>query len=195
MSLRRLLLLLTAITLLYACASRSTPTGGPKDEEPPVALSFNPPNGTLNYSGNEIIMEFNERVDVSNLKTELIITPNLEMEIEHVVKKNTVIIQFQDTFPSNTTISLNFRNSIVDVTEKNPAENLTLAFSTGNYIDSLKLSASITDLFLNEPREGFTVGLYGAEDTINLFNGPPQYLLNSSKNGSVMDAESLSESM
>lgn len=179
------LLLLFLSLLIYSCASRSTPSGGPKDEDPPVLLSITPPNGTLNFEGNEVYMEFNERVDVSNLQTELIITPFLEMEIEHVVKKNSVRIQFQDTFPSNTTISLNFRNSIVDVTEKNPAENLTLAFSTGNYIDSLELQAEITDLFTSEPQEQYTVGLYNAMDTIDLFNGPPLYLLNTSKAGIV----------
>ena len=68
-------------------------------------------------------MEFNEKVDVSNLKQELLITPNLEMEIDVTVKKNIVELEFDGQFPDSTTISLNFRNAIVDITEKNPAEN------------------------------------------------------------------------
>jgi hypothetical protein len=53
-------LTLTAMMLLYACAKQGYPTGGPKDETPPVVLGTTPQNGTTNFDAKEFYILFHE---------------------------------------------------------------------------------------------------------------------------------------
>ena len=44
------------------CAQIGSPMGGPRDSLPPVLLNSNPPNRTLHFSGNKIVLTFDEYV-------------------------------------------------------------------------------------------------------------------------------------
>ena len=53
-------------TLLFAsCANRGQgPQGGPRDSIPPVVLKETPLNGTLNFIGKEIVVQFDEYIQL-----------------------------------------------------------------------------------------------------------------------------------
>ena len=52
-------------------------------------------------------------------------------------------IRINDTLDKNTTYSVKFGNAIKDVNEGNILKNFTYVFSTGNYLDSGRLSGTV----------------------------------------------------
>lgn len=176
-------LLILIIVVSWSCANRVQPTGGPKDEIPPEVISSIPQHGQKNYKELKVEIEFNEYVTFKSFKEELLITPRITAEYDYKINKRTLILEFEEPFADSTTYTLNFRDGIVDITESNPAENLHLAFSTGNLLDTLEITGHIVDLFTKEPMEGVTVGLYTVDDTLDIFSGPPYYLTKTNAEG------------
>lgn len=181
--------LLTATTIMLiwgACANRVPPTGGPKDETPPALVASIPKDGNTNVKTREITLLFDELVVAKNIKKELLITPRIEFDYEYKVKKNSIILILEEALDSATTYTFNFRNSIVDINESNPVENLVLAFSTGSILDTLELKGNINDLLTEKLSAKLIVGLYKSNDTLNLFNSPPYYLAQTDKEGNYL---------
>jgi len=177
------LFILFILALIWGCASRVSPTGGPKDQDPPKLLSSVPENGQKNYKTQEVRLDFNEFVTVKSLKEQLIITPRIDFEYSYKYKKRSVIISFEESLADSTTYTLNFREGIVDITEGLPAENLQLAFSTGNVLDTLQITGTIIDLLTEKPLADITVGLYNFGDTLDVFTGAPYYFAKTNKKG------------
>jgi uncharacterized protein (DUF2141 family) len=173
----------TCIFLLVACASQTTPTGGPKDETPPKLIRSIPENLTLNFNSQTIELTFDEFVKAQKQKEQIIITPSIQGEYELSIKKNKVIINFPEPFEEKTTYTINFREAIQDITESNPAENLKLTFSTGNYIDSLSIAGNVYDILGYKLADNITVGLMRDIDTLNIFNYRPLYFTRTDKSG------------
>ncbi|MBC6411330.1 MAG: Ig-like domain-containing protein, partial [Ekhidna sp.] len=46
-----------------------------------------------------------------------------------------LIVKLEGELKDSTTYNINFADGVVDVTEKNPVENFSIAFSTGDFID------------------------------------------------------------
>ena len=149
-----------AIILSNRCANPSVPTGGEKDTIPPTLIHSIPEIGKLNFNKKEITLIFDELITTNNINQNLIVTPKIDTKFKTLIKKNKVILKFEDEFPDSTTISLNFFETITDITEKNSAKNLTLAFSTTSYIDSLEIKGNIESLLKKEKKKNFLVGLY-----------------------------------
>ncbi|KEO73575.1 Ig-like domain-containing domain [Anditalea andensis] len=165
--------------LLGACARESTPMGGPKDEIPPVFLSSNPADQSLRVKPEEIVMDFSEFVKVENANKQLIVTPRIDkQELEIVAIKNRVRIKLNQELEDNTTYVFNFQQSVKDITENNPAENLKLVFSTGDEIDSLNFSGRARFMFPSKDKtiKDVLVGLYEIQDTTDIFTASPYYI-------------------
>jgi hypothetical protein len=127
------------------------------------------------------MLEFNEYLKLKNAKDEIIITPTIK-DPEFSVKKNIVNIELKEKLKDSTTYSISFRESIQDLNEGNPAEDLHLAFSTGPFIDSLEIAGKVTQLLKGLPAPKFTVALYQS-DTFNIFKHKPVYFTQSNKKG------------
>ncbi|UII22339.1 Ig-like domain-containing protein [Fulvivirga ligni] len=168
---------------IYSCANQSSPTGGPKDEDPPKLVSSDPAQGEINFKGDKVILEFDEFVKTNNPKEQILITPRIEQDYTFKYKKNRVIITFKEPLKDSTTYSINFREGIKDITEGNAPENLILAFSTGPYLDSMSIAGSVNYLVTNKLAEDVTVSLYDSEDTLDVFNSPPIYLTKTDTEG------------
>ena len=176
--------LFTLITeLLLQCANPASPTGGPKDTIPPVLIQSYPVSGQTNFKENEFILEFSEIVSADQLTQKIITTPKTDVRFKTLIRKNTLTIRFENEFKDSTTYNFNFADGVVDITEKNPVENLSIAFSTGNFIDSMKLSGQIIDLFTQEPASKYTVGLYPITDSLDLLRDSPVYFATTSDSG------------
>lgn len=169
------------VFLLGACANVGAPTGGPKDETPPRLLSSVPKQGQTNYKGRGVTLEFDEYLKLKNPKEEIIITPNVK-DPKFTVKKNLFLIEFPEKLSDSTTYSIAFREAIQDLNEGNPAEDLRLAFSTGNIIDSLKISGTVTELIKGVPAEKYTVAVY-SQDTFSMFKHKPVFFTRTNKEG------------
>jgi len=182
----RFLISILIILIWSACANRIPPTGGPKDEVPPKLIASIPKNGNTNVRNREITLLFDELVVTKNIKKELLITPRIDFDYEYKTKKNIIILTLEESLDSATTYTFNFRNSLVDITEANPAVDMVLAFSTGPILDTLEISGNINDLFTEKLAEKIMVGLYKANDTLNLFNSPPYYLAQTDEKGNYL---------
>ena len=184
---RNLLLTILTILLLESllprCANPKAPLGGPMDTIPPILLNTYPPIGQLNFEGREIILEFDERVTGDRLTSNLIITPQLDIKYKTTAKKNSLILKFEEDFPDSTTVTLNFFDGVTDVTEKNPAVNLSYVFSTGDFLDSMEVHGDVYDLLNGEKLEGQVVGLYPYSDTLDLLSVKPMYFTTSNEFG------------
>jgi uncharacterized protein (DUF2141 family) len=171
----------TLFILLFGCANVTAPTGGPKDEKPPALQSTIPKQGQTNYKGSRILLEFDESLKLKNPKEEIIITPAVK-DAKFSAKKNLMIIDFEEKLKDSTTYSISFRESIQDLNEGNPAEDLNLAFSTGNEIDSLRISGTVEQLLKGQPADKYTVAVYQS-DTFNIFKHKPVYFTRTNKEG------------
>ncbi len=176
------ILTISFVAIIFACAKQTSPTGGPKDTIPPRLINSQPSHQALNARPRTITLEFNEHIILANPKEQIIITPDIQKKYEITAKRTRVIIQLENPLDSNTTYSINFRDAIQDITEKNPARNLRLAFSTGNYIDSLSISGTVRDLTQNKEIKDATVALYQS-DTFNIFKHKPIYLTKTNDKG------------
>jgi uncharacterized protein (DUF2141 family) len=173
-----------SLTLFYSCANIQAPTGGIQDVTPPKLENSVPADRTLNFQGRDVSLKFNEDIMVNNLKDQLQITPAVESEYKIKMRRKEVIIHFDKDFEANTTYTLNFRNAIQDITEKNISKNIVLSFSTGPYMDSIQFSGKVLDLKTNLPVENASVELYNAKDTSGIKDHKPMYFTQTDKSGS-----------
>jgi len=165
--------------LLSSCAKQSSPLGGPRDEDAPKLLNADPADQSTLIRPEKIVLTFDEFVALDNPSKGIIITPKIQKElVEFSALKNTVTILLKQELEDSTTYVFDFQKSVVDISEKNPAENLKVVFSTGPTIDSLYLSGSVRFLY-PEDREIYKnvlVGIYPALDSTDVFTAPPYYI-------------------
>ena len=172
------------VAALVHCARRGSPTGGPKDEEGPVLVKAEPENMTVNFKADKIRLYFDEYIKLEKLQEQLIVSPPLKYLPEITPQGGTnkyVEIKIKDTLKENTTYTLNFGQSIVDNNEGNPNSFLTYVFSTGSYIDSLKLQGVVRDAFNQKADEFVSVMLYEMDTAYTdstVYQRPPNYITN-----------------
>lgn len=172
------------LVLAFSCANQTSPTGGPKDSIPPILIKVTPQNKTTNFSSSTVELEFNEHVQVNNAREQLLISPSLEKDIELTARKKIVTLKLNSKLKDSTTYTFNFRESIQDITEKNPAQNLQLVYSTGTFIDSMFIQGYVYDMLTSSPTEDATIAVYHNADTFNIFDHQPEYITKTNKNGS-----------
>lgn len=178
----RLLIALCIMGVIFSCANQTSPTGGPKDEAPPVLEGSVPLNQSTNFRGDQVTLTFDEHIKVDNPTQKIIITPRLDQEVSYSVKRNKLVIGFSEPLAENTTYSINFRDAIKDITEGNIAQ-LNYAFSTGTHLDSLKISGNVSNILKDIPLNGATVGLQLPTDTAAFYKYPPFYFTTTNKEG------------
>ncbi|WP_044206166.1 Ig-like domain-containing protein [Flammeovirga sp. OC4] len=182
----RIIISVYILFTVYACAVISSPTGGPKDEIPPRFGASTPFNGQTNVDTTKlkITLYFDEYVQEEKLRQNLIITPyKPTFQYKSRFARNKVIINVLDTLEQDMTYFFDFGNSIVDVTEKNPAKNVRFSFSTGDYLDSLEVTGQVRDLLTDEPIEGAIIALYDPYDSLDVNTDPPVYFSRTVKDG------------
>jgi hypothetical protein len=172
-----------SLALFYSCANIQAPTGGIQDVTPPKLLISVPADRTLNFHGKDLSLKFNEDIMANNLQEQLQITPAVESKYKVKLRKKEVLIHFDNEFEPNTTYTLNFRNAIQDITEKNVSKNIVISFSTGPYMDSIQLNGKVVDLKTNLPIENANVELYSAKDTFGIKDHKPMYFTQTDKSG------------
>lgn len=188
-----------ALFAILNCARRGSPSGGPKDVEPPVLLKSEPDNLSINFDSQTITLFFDEFILLKDVQNQLIISPPLKYIPEIKPQggpSKTVEITFKDTLRENTTYTLNFGQSIVDNNESNPNSFLTYTFSTGDYLDSLTLSGAVKDAFKRKADEFISVMLYEIDSSYNdstIYKYPPNYITNTLDSLPIFDLKNLKE--
>lgn len=178
----KLLIVFIALSVI-GCAKRGSIQGGTKDTLSPVLKMSFPKNHAVNFNSREIKLVFDEYVKLKNVNKQLIVSPPFKNapDISPLNASKTITIKINDTLQPNTTYSLNFGQSIEDNNEGNPYPQFKYIFSTGSYIDSLKLSGVIKDAYNKEPDNFVSVMLYEVNDTFNdsvVYKENPRYITN-----------------
>ncbi|PLK46411.1 Ig-like domain-containing domain [Emticicia sp. TH156] len=168
---------------ILGCAQFVPPTGGKKDETPPKLIKSLPTDKQTNFKGNQIELYFDELIDATSLRQELVIVPEQEGYYNIKPKSNSVVLKFDKPFKDSTTYTLNFKKGIKDLNERNEARNLKIAFSTGAKIDSLEVQGNVKNLFTNQPILDAQVSLYQVQDSLNLRKTKPNYFTKTDSSG------------
>lgn len=155
-----LLLPILLSIVIYGCANRMSPGGGPYDETPPRLIQATPAENALQVKSKKVTLLFDEYVQIKDPSSKVIISPpQLQMpRIQAIGKK--VTVELEDTLIPNTTYTIDFTNSIVDNNEGNELVNFSYAFSTGNQIDSMQIAGIVLDARNLEPISNIMVGVH-----------------------------------
>ena len=170
------------LTFFTSCANRGTPSGGEIDETPPSITKSVPENYNLNFNSSEIKVYFDEYIKFKNLQKYLIISPPID-PVPEITPLGTASkyleIKFQDSLKLNTTYVFNFGESIVDNNADNVFSNYKYILSTGQYIDSLKISGSLQDALERSSPKDIDVMLYEMDSTTLdsiIYKSKPKYI-------------------
>ena len=168
------------------CANAVAPTGGPRDERPPVVVEAVPENHCINFNGKKIEITFDEYITLENANQNVMISPPLSEKPDIKLKNKTVVIKFKEDLAANTTYTINFGSAIKDLHEGNLFKDYVYSFSTGDHIDTLGIAGKILNASDKKPVDGVYVSLYAA-DRENLDSLPmttiPDYITKTDKDG------------
>lgn len=151
---------LLLVGILYGCANRVAPDGGPYDVTPPKYVKSSPDNKALNVGKKKIIITFDEYIQIKDIANKVIISPPQLQQPKILAIGKSVIVELADDLIPNTTYSLDFTDAIVDNNEGNPLENFSIAFSTGNEIDTMEIAGKVINIRNHEPMQGMLVGIH-----------------------------------
>ena len=149
------------VLLLASCANRGAgPQGGPRDTIPPVVLKETPLNATLLFAEKEIVIEFDEYVQLNDIQKNVLISPPQQNapEVKAIGKKVSVV--FQEDLQDSTTYTIDFGAAICDYNEKMPLTGYIYSFSTGSHIDSLAISGCVYNAATLSPVPDVLVGIH-----------------------------------
>ncbi len=146
------MLALAAALLAAACAKQGYPSGGPKDETPPVVTGTEPESGTLLFGAKEFVIHFDEYVKVKDADNNILVSPPMKQKPEYKTKGRGIVVKLRDTLRANTTYLFQFKEAIVDFNEGNALPSYEYVFSTGSSIDSMTLRGTVADAFSRKPR-------------------------------------------
>lgn len=157
-----LALVLGPVLFSHSCANTTTPpSGGPKDTIPPVLVELYPYPGAKNVPVHktQLMFKFDEFVTVKDQQS-IFLSPPMEKRPKFRLKGKAVIVSFENDLDSNRTYTLDVTNAIADNNEGNMFPGYTLAFSTGQHLDSMMITGTVQDCNTLMPMKGVTVMLY-----------------------------------
>lgn len=178
---------IAGLVSVHSCANPgSGPQGGPRDTIAPTILNSVPELLQTNFSGNEIILTFDEYVVVDNLSGKLIISPPLAEKPTVKIKGKSIIVKFNEALDSGRTYSVDFADGIKDYNEGNKLNGFRMLFSTYDQIDTLRISGYLLNAFNLEPLENATALLYTLDEDSLFSTTKPDYIAKTDKKGYFM---------
>ncbi len=151
--------LITLLIIVYSCANPGYPTGGPKDEDPPILKKSTPEMNALNYKKDVVEIEFDEIIKLDDVFQKFVASPPLKKRPTIEARANKLRIKFheEEVLQDNTTYTLDFADAVQDNNEGNPLESFVFSFSTGEIVDSFAIMGNVWDAFDLSPIEGTLV--------------------------------------
>lgn len=159
-----LLFAVASAFVIGSCASVGRPEGGPRDEDPPVFMSSQPTPGQLNFNGNRLTLFFNENIQLDDPFNKVVVSPVQIQPPAVSANGRRVTVEFRDTLIPDMTYTVDFADAIKDLNEGNILDGFAVDFSTGDSIDSLRISGMVVQARNLEPAQGMLVGVYSNLD-------------------------------
>ena len=155
-----ILVILAGVLAFAGCASIGRPQGGAKDELPPVFVSSNPAPGARNVKKERIDIFFNENVQLQDAFNKVIVSPVQTTAPQIQSNGKHVTVTLRDTLVPNATYTIDFGDAIKDLNEGNILDGFSTWFSTGDSIDTLRISGMVLEARTLEPAQGMLVGIH-----------------------------------
>ena len=144
------------LLLLFSCAVKSLPSGGPPDLSAPYIKNVTPKEGTSNISLNTSIeIEFNEMVDPNSIKSSIVVIPDIDIKINSY--SNKVIIKPEDKWPNHSEFKIKIDRGISDYKNNKMKISRFISFSTSSSISQGYIKGK---LFNVDSLKICTVGLF-----------------------------------
>jgi hypothetical protein len=170
--------------LLAACAQVREITGGDKDEDPPILLAAYPPHLSTNFTGQRIVLQFNERIQLDRVRDRLLVSPPLaEQPTVRITGAKNVTIDLNAPLKENTTYTFAIGEAVKDLSEGNAASGLTYVVSTGDVVDSMLVTGNVVNAYTGKPEKEVLVSLYATDDTAKVRSSRPAYATRSDAEG------------
>lgn len=180
------------IVLLYVlgniagCANQQPPSGGEEDKVPPKVKYLYPRPGTVNFSGKELTLEFDEYVDRRSFIDAFFITPKPKGGITYDWSGKEVTVKFEKGLEKNKTYLFVIGKAFKDIRNNPLGSPIQFAISTGPNIDQGKVSGKV----YGENFERTFVFAYkispGGENSIDPEKTTPDYIMPVSTDGSYI---------
>src|SRR5437762_13883452 len=103
---------------ISSCAQVLTPNGGNKDVTPPVVLKYYPDSAATNFTGNKIVIHFDEYVQLSDINNQLIISPPMNNQPEVTIKKKDNVLKLKSFLFANKNDTMKYCKANPDITGK-----------------------------------------------------------------------------
>ncbi|MCX7735336.1 MAG: Ig-like domain-containing protein [Candidatus Kapabacteria bacterium] len=138
-----LIVFLTILSLINfsGCANPMPPSGGPRDTIPPKIKDYFPKSGLTNYKESYVKIKFDKYMNKNSVQQNTTIIPSLDADFDWSGRE--LRINFLDKPKENTTYSISLGTEIQDWKGNKPNESFTIIFSTGDVIDSGKISGQL----------------------------------------------------
>ncbi len=169
----KLIINFISFIFLWSCANQIAPSGGEVDKIPPEVLETYPQNRTTNFNDTHFEIKFSEYVDRLSVQNAVFISPSLKYGFEYNWSGKTLNLEFRDTLQQNTTYTITIGTDIVDLNNRNKlAFPYTFSFSTGNKIDTAKISGKV---YADSP-SGIFIYAYKNKNDFNPEFDKPNYI-------------------
>jgi len=141
---RRSVIWIIQVFLLWGCAQRVGPGGGPADETPPVVERFFPQRSATGVALDEAVrFEFSEWISPASAEKAVSVFPLLPGGFSVTVKARTLIIEPHEQFEKDRTYHVELSTGLTDLRGNNLASAIRLIFSTGQDLDSAQFIGCI----------------------------------------------------
>jgi hypothetical protein len=172
--------------ILCSCASIVAPSGGKKDEKPPVLVKVVPEQHTVNFNSKKVVFEFDEYIQLVDKDKQLVISPIMKPAPQMEVRGKKLTITFNNDLKPNTTYTINFGKAVADLHESNAMNDFSYVFSTGSFIDSLTLKGKVVFAENLKTEKGILVMLYSSLNDSAPYNSMPDYYTRTNENGQFL---------
>lgn len=166
---------LSPLTVFFflSCAAIQPPSGGPKDETPPVLVDATPPSETTHFSGGEIRLRFSEYLDETSVERGLQISPRLSKPMTVKYKGDEILLRIPKELSPERTYIITLSREVKDEHGVPLANSIQLAYGTGDRIDKGMIKGRV----VNDPN--VVVHLWRMDENErndSLFASPPHYV-------------------
>lgn len=130
--------ILLIFTGFYSCANQQPPGGGEEDKTSPKVRIISPKPGSINFTGNSLIFEFDEYIDRRSFQDAFRMSPQVKGDIEFSWGAKDVEVRFPkdlEKIDPNKTFVVNISTTLKDIRGNSTGEAVNFAFSTGSIID------------------------------------------------------------
>ena len=165
---------------IYSCAAIQSPSGGPKDNTPPILLASIPESGTINFEGGKVELMFSEYLLEKSLKNAFTILPKTNTPTEIKYEGDNVYIYFPDSLSNNQTYILSINRELKDEHGVPLSQGIQLAFSTGSRIDKSKIRGRV---FYNGAASSLLWKIKDSTDYIDFYKRMPDYSIDANDEG------------